>query len=66
MHLKDYQEGGSAVKKKDFHVPLHVIDDFSQKCPNVQSTAHKTIHFGICTALISKVLALISNCKCIA
>jgi hypothetical protein len=33
---------------------------------NVQSTAHQTIHFGLCTALISSALTLISNCKCIA
>jgi hypothetical protein len=30
---------------------------------NVQSTAHQTIHFGICTAVILRALALISNCK---
>jgi hypothetical protein len=29
----------------------------------VYSTAHQTKHFGRCTCLISKVLALISNCK---
>jgi hypothetical protein len=33
---------------------------------SVQSTAHQTIQFGICTTLIPKALALISNCKCIA
>jgi hypothetical protein len=32
----------------------------------VQSTAHQTIHFGLCIALISRALALTSNCKCIA
>jgi hypothetical protein len=32
----------------------------------VQSTAHQTIHFGLCTALISTALALILNCKYIA
>jgi hypothetical protein len=32
----------------------------------VQSTAHQTIHFGLCTALISSALALKSHCKCIA
>jgi hypothetical protein len=31
---------------------------------NVQSTAHHTIHFRLCTALISRALALLSNCKC--
>jgi hypothetical protein len=31
----------------------------------VQSTPHQTIHHGLCTALILKALALISNCKCI-
>jgi hypothetical protein len=30
-----------------------------------KSIAHQTLHFGLCTALISKTLALISNCKCI-
>jgi hypothetical protein len=30
----------------------------------VQSTAHQIIHFGLCTALISMALALISNYKC--
>jgi hypothetical protein len=33
---------------------------------DVQSRAHQTIHFGLCTAIISNALALISNCKCIA
>jgi hypothetical protein len=32
----------------------------------VQSTAHQTKHFGLFNALISIVLALISNDKCIA
>jgi hypothetical protein len=32
----------------------------------VQSTIHQTIHFAFCTNLISRALALISNCKCIA
>jgi hypothetical protein len=32
----------------------------------VQSTTHQTIHFRLSTALISRALALISNCKCIA
>jgi hypothetical protein len=31
----------------------------------IQSTAHQTIHFGLCAALISRALTLISNCKCI-
>jgi hypothetical protein len=31
----------------------------------VQPTAHQTIHFLLCTALISRALALISNCMCI-
>jgi hypothetical protein len=31
----------------------------------VQSTANQTIHFGLCTVLISRAVALISNCKCI-
>jgi hypothetical protein len=31
-----------------------------------QSTANQTIHFELCTAFISRALALISNCKCIA
>jgi hypothetical protein len=31
----------------------------------VQSTGHQTIHFGLCTALISRALALIANCNCI-
>jgi hypothetical protein len=40
---------------------------FTDNIPiNVQSTAHQTIHYGLCTALISSALALISNCKCIA
>jgi hypothetical protein len=30
----------------------------------VQLTAHQTVHFGLCTALISRVLALIQNYKC--
>jgi hypothetical protein len=32
----------------------------------VQSTAHQTVHFGLPTALVSRALALISNCKWIA
>jgi hypothetical protein len=32
----------------------------------VQATARQTIHFGLYNALISKALALISNCMCIA
>jgi hypothetical protein len=32
----------------------------------VQSTAHQTIHFRLYSALISRALALISNCKCVA
>jgi hypothetical protein len=32
----------------------------------VQSTAHQTIHFGLCIALIWRVLELLSYCKCIA
>jgi hypothetical protein len=32
----------------------------------VLSWTHQTIHFRLCTALISRALALISNCKCIA
>jgi hypothetical protein len=31
----------------------------------VQSTTHQAIHFGLCTALISRALALILNFKCI-
>jgi hypothetical protein len=30
---------------------------------SVQPTAHQTIHFGLCIALTSRALALISNCK---
>jgi hypothetical protein len=30
----------------------------------VQSTAHQTLHFVLCNALVSRALALISNCKC--
>jgi hypothetical protein len=30
----------------------------------LHSTADQTLHFGLCTALISRVLVLISNCKC--
>jgi hypothetical protein len=33
---------------------------------DVQSTAHRTINFALCTALISRVLALILNYRCIA
>jgi hypothetical protein len=33
---------------------------------NVQSTTHQTLHFGLCAVLISRALALKSNCKCIA
>jgi hypothetical protein len=32
----------------------------------VQSTTHQTMHFGHFTALISRALALILNCQCIA
>jgi hypothetical protein len=32
---------------------------------DVQSTTNQTLHFGFCAALISKALALISNCKCV-
>jgi hypothetical protein len=32
----------------------------------VLSTVRQTIHFGLCTALITKAKALRSNCKCIA
>jgi hypothetical protein len=32
----------------------------------VQSTAHQNIHIRLSTALISGILALILNCKCIA
>jgi hypothetical protein len=31
-----------------------------------QSTAHQTIHFELCTAFISRALAPISNCECMA
>jgi hypothetical protein len=34
------------------------------RCP--VNTAHQTTHFGLCTALISRALALIWNWKCIA
>jgi hypothetical protein len=44
--------------QKDFY---KLIADFSKI---VQSTAYQTIHFGLCTALISRVLALILNWKC--
>jgi hypothetical protein len=43
---------------------LHNASNTNSK--SVQSTAHQTLHFGLCNALISRVLALISNCKCIA
>jgi hypothetical protein len=33
---------------------------------DVRLTAHQTIHLGLCTALISIALALISNCQCTA
>jgi hypothetical protein len=33
---------------------------------HVQSTAYQTVHFGLCNALISRALALISNCNCVA
>jgi hypothetical protein len=36
-----------------------------KKCLAVQSTAHQTIQFGLCTALISRSLTLISNYNCI-
>jgi hypothetical protein len=32
----------------------------------VQSRTHRTIHFGLCTALISRALELLSKCKCVA
>jgi hypothetical protein len=32
----------------------------------VQSTVNQTIHVGLCIAVITKALALRSNCKCIA
>jgi hypothetical protein len=47
------------------HCHTPVIHDLL-KYGNVQATAHKTVHFGFCTSLISKALALISNGKCIA
>jgi hypothetical protein len=31
----------------------------------VQLTAHQTLYFGLCTALIISALVLISNCKCV-
>jgi hypothetical protein len=33
---------------------------------NVQSFTFQTLHFGLCIAFISRALALISNCKCVA
>jgi hypothetical protein len=36
------------------------------KSRGVLSTTYPTIHFGLCTSLISKTLALISNCKGVA
>jgi hypothetical protein len=33
---------------------------------HLQSKAHRTMHFGYFTVLISRALALISNCQCIA
>jgi hypothetical protein len=35
-----------------------------EKVEQVHSTAHQTIHFRLCAALITKALALMSNCKC--
>jgi hypothetical protein len=32
---------------------------------DVQSTTHQIVHFGLCNALVSRALALISNCNCI-
>jgi hypothetical protein len=32
----------------------------------LQCTAHQIINFGLCTDLISRAIALISNCKCTA
>jgi hypothetical protein len=32
----------------------------------VQSPAHQTIHFGLCTTLISRAICPLSNCKCMA
>jgi hypothetical protein len=42
------------------------IFEIRRKCYMVQLTAHQTIHFGLCSALISRALALTSNCKCTA
>jgi hypothetical protein len=44
---------------------LCCIEYFLMLPLQVQSTAHQTIHLGLCTALILRVLALISNCKCL-
>jgi hypothetical protein len=40
--------------------------DFSEMWVYGQSTVHQTKHFELCTVLISRALALISNCKCIS
>jgi hypothetical protein len=42
------------------------VDNMFYAKSQVQSTAHQTVHSGLCIALISKALALISNCQCIA
>jgi hypothetical protein len=62
-----------------FLIPTHVmIGPFSVETAGVQetshdwytikfnSTAHQTIQFELCTALITRALALRSNCKRIA
>jgi hypothetical protein len=45
--------------------PLGINLSMISRERNVQSTAHQNIHFGFCSAVISRALALISIYECI-
>jgi hypothetical protein len=56
--------GGQHVRstaRHTIHLQFNSTANASYVLLTVQSTAHQTIHFGLCTALISRALALISS-----